>query len=176
MKLHLLAIAALCATPVLANAEVGPVSLRVEQISKNDPGKFTTKQEKSLKIFLANSSVDDLAKLNVKYWFFGRRVKADESSVVNKGAMPAAVKAHGSTIVETPIARATFTEEHFTEVRAGGKNQNHKNAGMSLGKKVPASGEKLTGFGVQVFEGEKLLAESFSEPGLREKVGGAAKN
>ena len=173
MKLHSLVIAALLTIPVFARAEVSPISIRVEQTTGVDRSKFTKTQEKALKIFVTNGSAADINNLSVKYYFFGHNVKDHEAEILDKGERTASVKAHMTATVETPPAKATATEAHVVAGRGGVKSSNKKGSGFNNGKKVAASGEKLTGYGVQVFEGGKLVADYFSEPSLREKVRGS---
>ena len=163
MKLHSLIFAVLFAAPVFARGEVSPISIRVEQTTGVDRDKFKKTQEKVLKIFVTNGSAADINNLSVKYYFFGHGVKDHEAEILDKGERAASVKAHATETVETPAAKAITTEAHSEK---SGK----KKGG---GKKVAASGERLTGYGVQVFDGTKLVADYFSEPSLREKVGGS---
>ena len=169
MKLHPLILATLCAVSVFARAEISPISIRVEQTTGVDREKFKKTQEKALKIFVTNGSSADINNLTVKYFFFGHSLKDHEAEILEKGERTASVKARMTETVETPVAKASSTEAH-SEAKKG-KGQNAKK-GSQAGKKVAASGEKLTGYGVQVFEGGKLLADYFSEPSLREKAAG----
>lgn len=158
--------ALLCATPLLHAAEISPVSVRVEQVTSVDNAKFKKTQEKSLKIFLTNGTAQDLTGLTVRYYFFGHGVKDHESEVMEKGERPASIKARMTETVETPSVTATATEKHSVASRGKGGNNNKK------GKQVAASGEKLTGYGVQVVSGGKVISDYFSEPSLRTLVGG----
>ena len=169
MKPHPLILATLCAISVFARAEVSPISIRVEQTTGVDREKFKKTQEKALKIFVTNGSAADINNLTVKYFFFGHSVKDHEAEILEKGERTASVKARMTETVETPVVKASSTEAH-SEAKKG-KGQNAKK-GNQAGKKVAATGEKLTGYGVQVFESGKLLADYFSEPSLREKAGG----
>ena len=90
------------AAPLAVGAEVSPIRLRVEQVSKDTHGKFDHKQEKSLKVELSNSSADELGGVKVSYFYFAREVKSGDLAQVGKGEMTAQVKAHGSTMLETP--------------------------------------------------------------------------
>ena len=165
----------MCAIPVFARAEVSPISIRVEQTSGVDREKFTKTQEKVLKIFLTNGSTADVNNLSVKYYFFGHGVKDHEAGILDKGERAVSVKAHTTETVETPAAKASATDAHVERGKGGFKSSNKKGSGFNSGKKVAASGERLTGYGVQVFDGSKLLADYFSEPSLKGKVGGDRK-
>ena len=156
MKLHFLIIAALFAVPVFARAEVSPITIRVEQTTAVSHDKLNKTQEKALKVFVSNGSAAELTNLNVKYFYFGHDVRDHESAILERGERKASVKARATEIVATPAKKATMTEAHYAKK-----------------KKIEATGEKLTGYGVQVFGDEgKLLAEYFSEPSLKAKVSG----
>ena len=85
MKTSIALLAALCAISGIVRAELSPVMLRVEQVTAVDHEKFKKTQDKSLKIFISNTSTGDLGNLTVKYYFFGHGVKEHESEVVDKG-------------------------------------------------------------------------------------------
>ena len=173
MKLHLFIIAALFAVPVYARAEVSAVSIRVEQTTGVDRTKFTKTQEKALKIFVTNGSGADIHNLSVKYYFFGHDVRDHEAEILDKGESPVSVKARATATVETSAVKAKATEEHLVAGRGGFKSSNKKGSGFNNNaKKVEATGEKLTGYGVQVFDGNKLVADCFSEPSLKELISG----
>ncbi|MDQ3621973.1 MAG: hypothetical protein M3463_05720 [Verrucomicrobiota bacterium] len=136
-----------------AQAQVSPVTMRIEQVTKTDNDKYTHKQSKSLKIFLNNGSSADKTGLLVRYYFFGKGVTDREIVVVDKGEKTADIKARKTEIIETPTVSKTWVEEHFQKK-----------------KKVEASGEKLVGYGAQVFEEERLLAQYYSEPSYSKLV------
>ena len=172
MKTSIALLAALCAISGIVRAEISPVMLRVEQVTSVDHAKFKKTQEKSLKIFISNTSTSDLGNLKVKYYFFGHGVKEHESEVVDKGEKTASVKARETVTVESEDAKATAVEQHYVATRGGLKSSSKKGSGFNKGKQVAASGEKLTGYGVQVLSDGKVIADYFSEPSLKEKVGG----
>ena len=126
-------------------------------------------QEKSLKIFISNTSTGDLGNLTVKYYFFGHGVKDHESEVVDKGEKTTSVKARETVTVESASVKATAVEKHAEAVRNSGNKKTKSNKPPKI---VQASGEKLTGYGVQVLSDGKVIADYFSEPSLKGKVGG----
>ncbi len=160
---------ALVFVPAL-RAEVSAISVRAEQISKDENSKFTKTQVKTLKIILNNSSAQDVDGLLVKYYFFGKAVNDHDVVILDKGEKAASVKAHGSEIVESASMTAKSTEAHQTG-SPNGKKKGGK--GGAAPKKVAASGEKVTGYGVQVLDKGKVVAEYFSAPSLKQEVGGS---
>lgn len=152
------------------HAEVSPVSLRVEQVSSSQPEKHATTQKRSLKIFLSNGTGQDQTGLKVKYYYFAKDVKDKDVMVKDSGEKSADVKARATEVIETPVVTATSTEAHQE-----GNGRQNRNGTFKGGKKVEASGDKIVGYGVQVFSGEKLLTEYFSAPSLKANVAGGAR-
>jgi len=171
--LHRLIFIILFALAVTArSAEISPFSVRVEQAANTDTDKFKKTQEKKLKITVSNSSSAD-ANLIVKYFFFGHGAKDHEIEVIDKGDKAASVKSHATEVVETPKARATFTEAHYESKKSGGGGNQGRGGGQQLGKKIEASGNKITGYAVQVLNGGTVVAEYFSEPSLKASLDAA---
>lgn len=139
-----------------AFAQVSPVSMRVEQVSKTETDKYKHTQKRSLKILLTNASPQERAGLTVRYYFFGKGVGDNDIIVMDKGEKQASVGSNKTEVIETPAVTKTALEAH-SEKGAGGKG----------GKKVEASGEKLVGYGAQLYEGDKLLTEYFSGPSYK---------
>src|SRR4029453_15945282 len=125
----------------VAFAQVSPVSMRVEQVSKTENDKYKHTQKRSLKISLTNASQQERAGLTVRYYFFGKSVGDNDVIVMDKGEKQARVGWTKTEIIETPAVTKTAVEAH-SEKGAGGK----------AGKKVEASGEKLVGYGAQLYE------------------------
>jgi hypothetical protein len=172
MRSQLCLLAILGALLTTARPEVSPFSVRVEQVTSTDAERFKKTQEKKLKIFVSNNSSAD-ANLTLKYYFFGHGAKDREMDVLEKGEKTALVKSHATEVVETPATKATFGEEHYETKKGGGGGNRGRGGGMQLGKKIQASGNKLTGYGVQILNGGMVVAEYFSEPSLKAEVGGA---
>ena len=136
--------------PPLLRAGSSPVSLRVEQLNKTDNEKDKKTAKRSLKIHLSNSSAEPL-ELKVKYALFGRSAATGDIQSVDAGDRPCPVKARASEIVETTEATAVFVE-----------------AKNDRGKRKPASGMRFIGYGVQVFIGDKMVAEAYDPLSLKE--------
>jgi len=130
-----------------------PIVLRVQQSNKMvAPEKSLTRtQSRFLKLFLSNSSHDDVS-LKIKYAFFGHTVNEHSDFVVLDGEKDATVKPAIITEEDTPTATVT-------ETRAS--------------KNKPASGEVIIGYGVQVFQGDKLVAEAFEPSYMKDLMGKA---
>lgn len=160
LRRALLCFLATCALAPLSYAQVSPISIRVEPVSNTDNDKFKKSQTKTLKIHISNRSDQDRAGLRVKYWFFGKDVKDRDLAVLKEGETKTDLKARATEMVESARAEAIAVEAH-----GGGKGK----------KKVEASGDKFVGYGVQILEGDKLLAEYFSQPSLKASARSAAK-
>lgn len=167
MRARLLLALLVTASPVVG-LEVSPISVRVEAISGNRSDRFKHTQSKALKVHLSNASTADAMGLKVKYFYFGKRVNEGETTVLEKGERKANVSAHATVVVEAPEIEMVYTEEHGKRTdgkgRRGGRQKNVRY------KTVEAAGTKVIGYGVQVFSGNQIVAESFSEPGLKALV------
>ena len=165
MKISRLLFSSLVAALILvlvpvASAQVSPVSMRVEQVTKTDNDKHKHVQKRSLKVHLTNASQQAREGLTLRYYFFGKAVGDNDVILLEKGERSATVASNKTEIVETPIVTKTYEDAHF---EGGGKGKS--------GEKVKASGEKLVGYGVQLFEGEKMLTEQFSQASYKELLG-----
>jgi hypothetical protein len=148
-------------------AAVSPVMLQVEQASDDKRTRYDESQKKTLKISLTNSSAQEQT-VKLKYYYFAKDIKDHTITVFKEGDKTATVKAHGTEMVEAEPATAQSTEKH------GATNGKYnKNAGdQAKNGAAEASGQRLIGYGVQVFQDDKLATEYFSEPSLKSNVGG----
>ena len=149
----MLSVTALFAGSTLVHAEPSAVRIRVEQANKTDTEKFKKTQKRSLKIQVSNSGKEAL-ELTVKYVFFGRDLSSKDIVGIDKGDLPASVGPGLTVAVETPTVTASGIEAHSEKA-----------------KKIEASGQKMMGHGVQVFQGETLVAENYEPLSMKEEFG-----
>lgn len=145
-------------------ADSSGITVHVEQSNKTEPkqgDRFTATQSHSLKLTVSNTSPDP-ANIKAKYTYFGRDMKDHSIVSINQGEQAATVNSGTSATVEIPAASSTYSEEHYA-IGARGK----------AGKKIDAVGAKFIGYAVQIFEGEKLVAEDYDPPSLKDEVGKA---
>lgn len=131
--------------PPVQRPERSGVSIRVEQPSRTVSEGDKRTVTRSLKIFVTNSSTEAV-ELKVKYAFFGRDAAEKDAKTIAEGDRAASVKPRSTEIVETNTATAVLTESKY-------------DAGTR--KRTPASGVRFVGYGVKVFSGDKLVAETF---------------
>lgn len=139
-------------------AEPSAVSIRVEQANKSDmdgKDRFSRDHVRTLNIFVTNNSADQL-ELKVKHIVFGRDMIHHDYMTVGEGEKTVTVKPHGSEKVETPEAKINSTEQHYD---------------TKAKKKIEASGGTIIGAGVQVMQGDKLVAEWYDPMSLKEHWG-----
>ena len=156
-------------------AQVSPIRLDVKQVVKNESSGKTNdnkKQVRSLTIDLQNNSQESFENLVVKYWFFARDMKSNDTSILTKGERKSMLQARGRDSVESETASSSYVTEHSEVSRNSGKGKNGgNNKGNSIKvTKVQASGKKITGYAVKVMDGDKVMAEYYSEPSLKAKV------
>jgi hypothetical protein len=151
-------LAVLCLFHVPLRAEPSAVSIRVEQANKSDmdgKDRFSRDHIRTLRIFVTNNSAEQL-ELKVKHIVFGRDMIHHDYMTVGEGEKAVTVKAHGSEQVETPEAKSNSTEQHYD---------------TKAKKKIDASGATIIGAGVQVMQGDKLVAEWYDPMSLKEQWG-----
>ena len=168
-----------------AEAAVSPIHMTVEQSNKTEAkktapaksGKRTAAtvpgggtQVRSLAIKLENHSKETFNDLIVKYWFFGHDAKAHDAKPVQAGQRKSALGPNARETVESETVSIPYAPEHLE--KAKGRSGRGK-SGAGTAKKVPASGTKLTGYAVQVFNGSTIVAEEYSEESYKAKIGTA---
>lgn len=129
-------------SPILPTT--GVVRLKVEQESKSDTDGPKRTQKRALKITLTNTSTDSLP-LRVKYVFFGRVVGSRETVAIDHSDLTTQLQPKAEQTLTTATQSATMTDEHYKDK-----------------KKVEASGQKFTGYGVKVYHDGKVIAEAFA--------------
>ena len=175
MKLPAIAFALLALFAAPLHAAVSAIHMDIEQHSgtkqpqakAGKPVQGASTQHRSLTIKLSNNSAEPFDRLVVKYFFLGHDVKDHNVKVLKQGERKSALSPRGSDTVESEEVTSVFTEAH-TEVKKG------KGKSKGSSKKVAATGEKITGYAVQVLNGSKVEAEFYSGAGYKAKVQAAA--
>jgi hypothetical protein len=176
MRAEFLLLAAFVVAIPVQGAEVSPITVRVEQASGNaSSNRFKHTQSKALKAYVSNAATTDSPGLRVKYLYFAKSFKTGETTILRQGEQKVDLRGHATVTVEAPEIEAVYTEEHGE--RAGGQGERGANRGNNAGRQknvryqtVEATGTKVIGYGVQVFSGNSLVAETFSEPSLKALV------
>jgi hypothetical protein len=149
-------------------AAVSPIHMAVEQSTKTEmkPKALWDKtQVRSLTIRLTNNSAESFDGLVVKYWFFGRDVTGQEVKVLNHGERKSSLTPRGKDFVESETVSSSYVEAHSEISGAGSRGR-----GGGAAKRVPASGQKILGYAVQVLQGGKVLAETYNEPSYKQRL------
>ncbi len=154
MKTLALLLGAACLVSTAA-AQLSPIRLRVEQTSKSDTTSYKSVQARSLAIHLTNSSPQP-ADVIVKWAVLGRDIKSKDIVTVEQGEMKSSMKASGGEKLQTPFAQAAAEE-----ARTGSKGKSED------------IGTKIIGHGVQVWQGEKLIAETYEPTSIKASFGKA---
>lgn len=168
----LLFLAALAATLLPVHAQVSPIRLDVRQnVKAGGSGKpdEARAQARTLTITLQNNSKEAFAGLVVRYWFFARDVRNRNQSVILHGEKKGPLAPRAREHFETETATSTYTKKHskVEQTNQGHNQQNNVNL-----KTVEASGSKITGYAVKVMDGEKVMAEYYSEPSMKAMLAG----
>lgn len=140
-------------------AETSPVSVEVKQESKTETSKdkLTKTQRRTLKVMLVNSSKAEVT-VKVKYAFFGHGLKEHDLTMLDSGDRDATLKPSGTETVETPPTSISYSDEHYD---------------AKAKKKIEGTGNKVVGWGVQVFAGDKMVAEAYEPLSMKDQMGKA---
>ena len=111
-------------------------------------------EKKTLQITVANLTGTVYPALKVKYCLFGKAADDKKVSATRSGDEDIKLASMGKTKVESAPVSFVFTPRHSE--KAGKSNVT-----------VPAAGEKYAGYGIQVFNGETLLAEAVEPVDLK---------
>ena len=138
-----------------AFAQVSPVLLRVEQVSKSDTTSYKTVQARSLNVHVTNGSLESV-ELKLVYVVFGRNLKGGDIVTVGSGELPVTVKPQGTEKLTTPAVTAVSQE-----ARTGSKGKSEE------------AGSRIMGQGVQAWKGETMVAEFYEPASMKEHFGKA---
>ena len=126
-------------------------------------------QKKQLEIAVSSVSRPAPAGLSVKWYFFGRDEKSDRVSVLRSGETKLDLAA-GAQTVKSDELKNDYTPEHSVVSRGRGGNGGGRSGGRASVKKVAGEGDRLIGYGVQVLQAGKVVAETFDPPSLKQDV------
>ena len=179
MKLPGIALALLILLASHLHAAVSPIRMDIEQHSETKrpkvkpghPSMSNLEQHRSLTIKLQNNSAESFDHLVVKYFFLGHDMKDHKITVLNRGERKSALVPRGSDTVDGEEFTNVYTEAHNEVANSKGRG---KSKGRATAKKIPASGRKVIGYAVQVFNGSEIVAESYDNPSYKQIVGASA--
>ena len=162
-----------------AQAAVSPIHMNIEQHSDTKrpkakpghPSMSNLDQHRSLTIKLFNNSGESFDHLVVKYFFLGHDLKDQKITVLQQGQRKSALAPRGGDTVDSEEVTNVYTEAH-SEV-ANSKGHGKSKGGKST-KKIAASGKKVIGYAVQVFNGNQIEAEFYENQSYKEIVGASA--
>ena len=155
-------------------ADVGmAVTLEVKLNSKQDvkgESNETKKQTQSLAIVV--KSLDrTTVNAEVYWWFFAKDMKNGKESIYKKGKSKVTLETNVAVEVGSDTVSLTYTEEH-SHLEKGKKKKEGGGKGKSapIAKKEPASGDRLTGYAVQVVIDREVVAQEYSSPGYKDMI------
>lgn len=178
MKLPKFLASILTATAFAAHAEISPIHIAVELISKSDSKpaakgqvSYDHTQTRSLKIKVENTSAQAFDGVVIKYWFLGHSMTEHGTKVIASGERKATLEPHGKDLVESEVVSKQYTEAHSNAAKGG------KGGKPGATTKVPASGERILGYAVRAVKDGKVLTDYYSDTAYKAVVdasGGAA--
>lgn len=156
------------------HAQGGSVRVDVVQnVKSNGSAKNgVTTQSRTLVVTLNNNSKVQMDNLTMKYWFFTREVKGGGGLSVHKtGENKVSLGPVGKQVLTTENVTNTYTAQHSEVTSNQVRGANGQMVNVPNIKRVEASGQKIVGYAVRVFDGEKIVGEYYSEPSLKQKMG-----
>lgn len=153
------------------NAAITPDKVGVTVQVRNDGeavdstrGRAET-QARFLEINVTNRTREELAGLNVKWTFLGYDLKDDEIAFVDSGDVKSTLAPSRSEVIKTKTVKFNYSRAGSQKVKGRGKGKRNGRV-----KRVPASGTRYAGWGVQVFQNGSLVGEAYSRPELKDEI------
>ena len=161
--------------PANASFHSSPVRLDVRvhggdshaRISRSSGVKHDQKEE--LEITVSSVSKNLPSGLQLKWFMFGRDLKSNRVGVLRSGDAKIELGGRGPQVIRSAKIEAKSTPEHSVVSRGRGRGGRSGGSRGSV-KKVEATGDKYIGYGVQVLNGSKVVAETFDPPSLKQSV------
>lgn len=157
-------------------AQSGSVVLRVDPIDEiqqevND-GRVNSKtvrtpqvtaiaQKRYLRITLTNRTKEKVPDLKVKCFLFSYDLKDDEVKLLKSGILDVSLDPSATQVLESAKGTTTYYPPQIKSTQGHVVRTDH----------TPAKGKQQAGYGVQVFKGKTLLAETYSSPEIKQYVG-----
>ncbi|MEO7317810.1 MAG: hypothetical protein ABIZ56_02350 [Chthoniobacteraceae bacterium] len=128
-------------------------------------------QTKELEITVSSVSKTPPSGLRLKWFIYGRDLKSNSVSVLRSGEAKVALGGNGSQVISSAKVETKSTPEHSVVSRGRGRGNRGTGGGSRVSvKKVEATGDKYIGYGVQVLDGGKVVAEAFDPAGVKGSV------
>ena len=160
--------AAMFLLPFPAAHALDKVALDVQVRSEGgvaSKGKTDT-DTRHLEIKVTNRTSENLSDLVVKWVIFARDLGSDATKQAGSGEVKSSLAPMRAEKIEGQSVTMTHTEGHAEKGKGG--SQGNKSKGGS--KQVKASGERLSGWGVQVLQDGKLVGEAYSRFELKKEM------
>ncbi len=150
------------------------LTLTVKQDTKIDnEGKTNDTKTQTRTLDMTVTSLENgSVQAELRYWFFARNMKTGKETTFKRGTKTASLEHNEATTIQSETVTSTYIEEHVEVEKAkGNKGGGGKGKGAkSTTKKVPASGDRITGYAVQVLIGKEVVADYYSAPSYKQML------
>ncbi len=119
-----------------------------------------------LEIKISNRTSENLSDLVVKWVIFAKDIANDATKQAGSGEVKSSLAAMRAEKIEGQSVSMSHTDSHAEK----GKGSGQGNKGKGGSKKVKASGERFSGWGVQVLQDGKLVGEAYSRFELKKEM------
>ena len=164
--LVLLCLAGLRPPAASAHAVVGDLMLMVKERSDSEKAaKYTYRQNIALEITISGKPHNPETRI-VKWTVYGKDRKTDAVSILKSGDARVDFALGSTQKIITEEVSTTSSADHTVSSSSRGGRGNSRRLRYT---KVEGSGTRYIGYGVQVFEGDKVVAEKFDPRTLESK-------
>jgi hypothetical protein len=141
------------------------VDSEVQNMGKQNEEKM---QRRKLDITVSNISSKPVEKVQVKWWFFARNLKTGHEEILKTGRRMIALGALDRQTVASEQVTSSYEDRHDEKMDSKGGNKKKKSAPKF--KSVPASGNKITGYAVQIIENDRIADSYYSSPSYKGRL------
>lgn len=160
-SVHVLAIivALLAATPAIFASDFVRIDGKLSTEHDDPKDGFQEVVKKNLVAVLTGPVDRDIGQLTIKTIFYADDLDANKL-VVEKEMLSQVSLLRGRARVEVPSVIFRFTPTHG-EITGSGRR--------SIAKRIESSGRRYHGWGIQVYKGDDIIGEAYSNPSLKPK-------
>lgn len=151
-----------------ANAQHAPdkVHVAAKLSSDHKDPKKSPKEivEETMQLTLINHTSDELNNATLKVIYYARDLEKDITVVQKSLEKHVSFKAREELQLSMPAVMFEFTPTHGVLVKG--------RRGRISSKRVPASGQRYSGYAVQILQDGKVIGETFSAPQFNPAING----
>jgi hypothetical protein len=138
------------------------------------PGPRPVTQNKALTVTVRNASAKPEPGVTVRYWIIGRDPKTSKPALLDGGETQLNLKSNGVEVVSSEPVKTTFTPPSVFKLPGAAKAAAPappKPPAGEEGKAVAPTGMRISGFAIQAFRDNKVIAENVQDQSIKTLIG-----